>query len=152
MESKNWLGKQLLWVLLLIVAFTAYRMYSRGGTDTVDIAAEQQAMQDLWYRIPTYPGTGEPKEQVTPGTNRVIIERTYAGKVDYAAVSAYYKKELPGVGWQYVGEQSKLPGFVTPIQIFQNSDFHLLVYLTEDSLRLRMTFSSDRTPLVDAPQ
>jgi len=152
MESRSSFRTQVLWALAIILAFMAYRWYTGGGPDAVDIAARQQEMQDLWYRIPAPPGVGEPSQQVTTGPARVIIERTYPGKSDYATVSNFYQKELPAAAWQYVGEQERLPGFATPIQVFRNGDYHLLIYLTDNSVRLRMTFSLDRAPLVEAPK
>jgi len=141
------------WGLLAVLAvgWLLYRIFTTSGEPTpANLAEHQQAIQNLWVRVPPYPGSGEPGGEATlvePG--RIVSERRYPVSVTYAGASAFYQKQFPGIGWEPIGEQAGVAGFQSPVRVFRLGAYHMLLSVDERGIVLRMTWAPDGNPLVD---
>ncbi len=130
------------WILLgvVLVGLFLYRTIFGGSAPLTpeDLAAREPEINNLFLRLPPYPGSQEPKQakEITPGS--IIVERVYPAQAEYEQVRAFYLKEADVVGWETIGQQPNVPGFTTPVQVFRSGDYHLLLTVSPTSIRLRI--------------
>lgn len=140
------------WGLLIVLAmgFFLYRTFTTSGEPTpANLAEHQQAIRNLWVRVPPYPGAVDFSEAALTEPGRIISERLYPASATYAAASAFYQKEFPGIGWESIGEQPHVAGFKSPVRVFRQGAYHLLLSADERGVLLRMTWTPDGNPMVD---
>lgn len=140
-------------LLLLVIGVFFYRSFKQGETEAPSpraLAGYQEEMQDLWYRIPPYPGSKAPVPLVDATPERIIWERLQPSQASYEEIRAFYDQELIWVGWQAIGETRNLPGFTGPLYLYRRDKYHLLLNKEPEGILLRMTWSADLDLQVDA--
>lgn len=149
----EWVKGRGQWILfgLILVGLIAYRTLfpsGGGGTSPEDLAAREVEMNQLFERVPPYPGSNSPEKGKSLTPEAVIVEHVYPAQASYDQVKAFYVKEGPGVGWEPIGEQRNVDGFASPVQIFRSGEYHLLLTVSPRSIRLRMVWGTDLTKIV----
>lgn len=150
MESVKGRGQWILFGLVLVGLILYRTLFSAGGggTSPEDLAAREVEINQLFERIPPYPGSQAPQKAKSLTPEAVIVEQVYPAQASYDQVKPFYVKEGPGIGWEPIGEQRNVPGFASPVQIFRSGEYHLLLTVSPTSIRLRMVWGPDLTAIV----
>lgn len=139
----------LLLILLIVGAFVYRNFGSESEIQGPDLAFRQKEMQNLWLRVPPYPGSGNPSGAGVHEPGRLISARLYPVQVEYETARAFYDKELVQVGWTLIGEDKDVPDFRSPVRVYRSGDYHILLSASPAGVLLRITFSPDLDPLID---
>lgn len=140
-------------LILILVGVFLYRALSQVGDQAPnlqELSNLQAEMAGLWGRIPDYPGSkaGEPQADAAP--ERIIWERLQPTAATYEQAREFYTQELDWVGWRRVGEAKDVPGFASPVYLYNSGPYHLFLSKEPAGILLRMTWDQQGDVLYDA--
>lgn len=141
---------QWLLLILIVVGVFVWRNFGpEAESQGPDLAFRQKEIQNLWLRVPSYPGSGNPTGGAVHEMGRIVNARLYPVQPGFEAARTFYDKELLQVGWVLIGEDKDVPGFQSPVRVYRNGDYHMLLSTSPAGVLLRITFSPDLDPLID---